>query len=263
MQAIAKAMQLPYPEVSCQIANMKDWDTATSKFKDASRNTSDLGRGRILIQSADQYRRFMSLLPAKDGQGNFDLSGAHKARLIPGSMSDYLKQGSEHGYAGSVNFDLEVAAGNGRVGRFEVQLVPDAYLGTGENLGPYDHSHALYDLIRIYKRMPKSFVTGPHKPVRNALITANSALFVEHGQRSGFIDLRKPQPKANVTEGTMHEVNTVLDMVRLSLENMSGRRFKWRTDLAEATTYAKTSLMHCYLSTPRHSSSRHTRDLDS
>ena len=241
MLAAAKAMKVKSPEDACKLADMKDWGTTVDKFKEAKRSTNDIGRGRIYIENVDEYYAFQKLNSSKDRNGHLDLSGTQRAAIIPGSINDYLMQARSSGYAGSVNFDLEVDLGKGRQGRFECQLIPSKYKDM------YEHSHALYDMIRIFDEIPKAYLNKHDLKLRDLLIKANEAFFFEYGERTGFIDVRKPRPRAQISNEEYQDIITALDLIRTTIEDLPGRNLKWKRETAEATTYAKTSVTHVYL----------------
>ena len=240
MRALADAIGFEDPESAYIIANMKDWERAKEKFAEAARNTSDLGRGRIYLNSLDDYESFMSLLSSKRRDGTVTRIKSHGVKIIPDSISNYLESARKSGFAGSVNFDVKIDVGKGRHGKFEVQVMPHAYQEVDKI------SHFLFDMIRILEEVKESYLTEEDKRVMDSLILANQALFIEHGIRSGFVSLRKDKlPQIN--DERLKESLGILDRIWTELGNISGRRFAWIDQTRQAMTEAKTSLTNINL----------------
>ena len=250
MVQISKAIGSKSPESSTKLAPMKAWETAADKFAQAGRSTNDLGRGRVILDDVEAYYAFLSLMSAKDKDGHLQLPGAQKIRIIGGSFNNYIDTPRKSGYAGSINFDLSIEQSKGREGRFEVQVIPEAYLKV------YDQSHRLYDLIRIYDEIPQDYLSDEDRLIRDVLTLCNKALFAEHSVRAGFDEVTSFRG-LKVTQGDLPIINNILDKVRDSVEVLPGRNFKWKQETLDAITYAKTSVMNIFLSqTPRVQSSK-------
>ena len=244
MLALAKGMDVDDPETSYVVAGMKSWDRIVNKFNAAARNVNDLGRGAVYIDSVDEYKAFQKLMRSKTRDGEvrqLNIKGVH---IIDGSMDDYIASPRKSGYAGSINFNIDLDIGKGRHGVFEVQIRPKAYMDIDKK------SHYLYDMIRILQEVPQSFLTDGDKEVRDALITANRALFEEHSWRHGFDEVRKGEP-LHINAAEMRSITGILDRLRTAIESMPGQSSKWQSETADALTYAKTSVVNVHMASPQ------------
>lgn len=237
MRALADSTGVEDPSGAFIIADMKAWSRTKEKFAEAARNTNDMGRGRMYLENTEEYHAFLRVLRSKTKTGILRNVQSHKVRIIEGTITNYLKGARKSGYAGSINFDMEMDIGKGRTGKFEVQVMPRAY----ERVDKI--SHKLFDMIRILQEVKESYLGDDDKRVLESLILANQSLFMEHGIRTGFIDIREDKlPK--VTDEKLMEATGVLDRIWTSLGEMSGRKYAWIKEAQEAMTEAKTSLMN-------------------
>ncbi len=239
LRAFAEEMGLEDPDGSYFIADMKNLDRAAVKLTDAHRNISDLGRGRIYINSPKDYEAFYRVWRSKTKGGVVRLLGRNGETVADGSFRDYMKSPRKSGFAGFVNFDIEIDLGKGRTGRFEVQIMPRAY----DRIDKV--SHKLFDMIRILEETPPAYLTSADKQVRDALILANQALFVEHGIRTHFIQFREDK-MPRITSSKLDQATSILDRIWSTLESLEGRCYSWMSDTKEAMTEAKTSLLNIY-----------------
>lgn len=245
MLALAKSMDIKNPETAYIVAEMKSWDRIVNKFNAAAGDINDLGRGSVYINSVDEYKAFQKILSSKTRDGEIRGLNAKGVRLIDGTLDDYIAQPRKSGYAGSINFNLDLDIGKGRHGVFEVQIRPKAYQDIDKK------SHYLYDMIRILQEVPSSFLTDSDKQVRDALITANRALFEEHSCRHGFDEIRKGAP-LHINSGEMRSITGILDRLRTAIEVTPNHRDQeWCYETANALTYAKTSIMNVHMASPQ------------
>lgn len=247
MVGLAKTMKVPNPEINTEIAAMKGIPRAEEKLslaQEGQRTLNDLGRGRIYVSNVKQVEKGMNALKNKtDAVGHIE-GLTINACLIPGSTSNYLTKPRKSGYAGSINFDLDIDNGRGRHGQFEVQIMPDAYRDA------YDISHHLYKIIRIIEEIPESFRTKAMNEMTRGLVTANKALFDEESFRAidpetsksaGFHKLRdEPIKRLNIKD--WKHANEVLDRLRTAIDALPGKQTTWKTEIMNATSMAKTSL---------------------
>lgn len=242
MRAIALELGNDDPDLAYIVAGMKDWDRVKDKFVNAARDVRDLGRGSVYINSMDEYRAFHSILKSKTKEGIVKRLNVKDVRIIEGSMDDYLANPRKSGYAGSINFNIEIGLGKGRHGVFEIQVRPSAYQDIDKK------SHRLYDLIRLLQEIPGAFLDPSDHEVMDALITANQALFEEHAWRYGFDEANK-NPPMDIGYAQMRTIKGILDRLRTTIENLPGRNFAWKSETADALTYAKTSVDNVYEAT--------------
>ena len=243
MLALAKGMEVEDPETSYVVAGMKSWDRIVNKFNAAARDVNDLGRGAVYINSVDEYKAFQRIMRSKTKDGEVRQLNAKGVHIIDGSMDDYIASPRKSGYAGSINFNIDLDIGKGRHGVFEVQIRPKAYQDIDKK------SHYLYDMIRILQEVPQSFLTDGDKEVRDSLITANRALFEEHSLRHGFDEVRKGEP-LQISAAEMRSITGILDRLRTAIESLPGHGSKWQSESADALTYAKTSVVNVHMSCP-------------
>lgn len=244
MRALAKEMGMEDPEGSYVVAPMKAWNRIVDKFNAAAKDVQDLGRGSIYIRDYSEYQAFHKLMKAKTRDGCVTPLKQDCTRIIEGSMDDYLAHPRKSGYAGSINFNLEMDLNKGRQGIFEVQIRPYGYQDIDKK------SHRLYDMIRILQEVPKNYLNDKDKEVIKALITANRALFEEQSWRLGFDKALQGKPQS-ISEQERDQVMGVLDRVRTALELLPGRNFSWKSETADALTYAKTSVMNVHMANKR------------
>ena len=227
---------------------MKEWDTALRKqFTQAAGSLNDLGRSRILIKTTEQYNQALQTIMAtksgRKGPQAIDVKGT----TIVGNVNNYLRNASKAGYAGSINFDIEIDLGKGRTGLSEVQIMPEAYEEC------YDHSHILYEMIRILKQIPKAFRTNAQTSISEALVNANQSLFYEHGTRTGFIEVRDDIKDFALIEEEFRDCLDILDRIRTALEQTKygahKRPPKWFKESLMALSYAKTSATNTFFAT--------------
>lgn len=242
MRAIALELGHEDPDLAYIVAGMKDWDRVKDKFVNAARDVRDLGRGSVYINSIEEYRAFHSILKSKTKDGIVKRLNVRDVRIIEGSMDDYLANPRKSGYAGSINFNIEIDLGKGRHGTFEIQVRPSAYQDIDKK------SHRLYDLIRLLQEVPGGYLTPSDHEVMDALVTANQALFEEHAWRYGFDEINKNKP-LEISYAQMRSIKGILDRLRTTIENLPGRNFAWKSETADALTYAKTSVDNVYEAT--------------
>lgn len=247
MFALSKGMDIKNPETAYVVADMKSWDRIVNKFNSAARDINDLGRGAVYINSVDEYKAFQKILSSKTKDGELRQLNAKGVRIIDGTLDDYIARPRKSGYAGSINFNLDLDLGKGRHGVFEVQIRPKAYIDIDKK------SHYLYDMIRILQEVPASFLTDGDQQVRDALITANRALFEEHSCRHGFDEVRKGEA-LHINAGEMRSITGILDRLRTAIETMPYNDQEWQSETANALTYAKTSVMNVHMASPQTSS---------
>lgn len=242
MTALAEAMGVLDHDNAGYMAPMKEWDRAVEKLSADGRNLHDLGRGRIRVRSPDKIEAFYKILKTMNKDGSLDAFKTDRVRIIPGSIDDYLAEQRSSGYAGSINFDLEVEIGKGRIGKLEVQLMPRDYVQT------YDLSHHLFKMIRALDEVPKGWRTEEHEKVSKMLKSANAALFDEVAERFEFASLRK-KPYETIDDQKLIEINTILDMIRTEIDNLDSKKKppEWREDTKNALTYAKTSVTNKFM----------------
>lgn len=238
LASIARKMNITNPE-AVFVAPMKDWDRAVEKLHAPGRTLHDLGRARIKVSDAKQVKAFYKLLPSKDSEGHISGTPA-KAFMLPGSLDDYLQSPRKSGYAGSINFDVEVYISKGRWGTLEVQIMPDDYEVVDKR------SHRLFDMIRILHEIPDNFRTEEHKYLAEGLVIANQALFDEQAIRTRF-DVLRAKPIYQLTEAKLKHATDVLERVRNAVDNIPGRKLDWIVETADALSYAKTSVLNMYL----------------
>ncbi len=107
------------------------------------------------------------------------------------------------------------------------------------------HSHRIFELIRIVQDVPKAYQSEADQRVIDALILSNQALYLEHGIRTGFVAAREDNWRMRISENDIKEAHDILDRIRSTIESFPGRsNLKWRTESAEAMTYAKTSIVN-------------------
>lgn len=238
MKALATKANLENPDTAISVADMKEWERAAIKHLNVNRDTNDLGRGRIYIQNVAEYEAITRLARCRSKNHNpINISGVS---IIDGSCEDYLKNPRKSGFAGFINFDIDIKVGKSQqVGKFEVQIMPADYEKTDAI------SHKLFDMIRILQETPDSYKTDADRKVEDALVLANQALFIEAGQRSGFISIREGDlPK--ITSKKLELVNSILDSIGTEIQDIGGRNFAWKIDTVDATTQAKTSLVNVH-----------------
>ena len=235
------------PHRAISIAKMKTWDRAANKLKEYDRNLNDLGRGRIKIQNAAHHRNIKHLLDNRESDGSIPILNVDNVYIIDGSVDDYLEKPRKSGFAGAVNFDLGINNRKGRKATFEVQAMPEDYEKA------YDTSHCLYDVIRILQNRPKSknkSTDDLYTKIENALVLANSMIFIEQGQRSlhQYINLRSDRDNLpTIHTEQLAFANEVLDHVGTAIMSLPGRDQEWREKTIKATTEAKSCLTNVYL----------------
>jgi len=254
MFAMANAMDIKNPETAYIVAKMKSWDRIVNKFNSSARDINDLGRGAIYIDSVEEYKAFHKILSSKTRDGEFRQLNIKGVHLINGSLDDYIANPRKSGYAGSINFNIDLDIGKGRHGIFEIQIRPKAYQDIDKK------SHYLYDMIRILQEVPTSFLSEGDKQVRDAMITANRALFEEHSCRHGFDEVRKGPP-LHINAEEMRSITGILDRLRTAIEATPGNDHEWQNEAANALTYAKTSVMNVHMASP-HSGLDHGPEFD-
>ncbi len=247
MIALSREMGLVDSDNAAYMAPMKEWNRAVEKLDLEGRNLHDLGRGRLLVRTPDKIEEFYKILKSKDKDGSIKAFSTDKVKIIDGSLDDYLAEQRSSGYCGSINFDLEVDLGKGRVGTIEMQLMPRDYVET------YDMSHHLFKMIRSLQEIPPMWRSEEQSKVLSALKTANAALFDEVAERHGFIELRK-KPYEQIDQKKLSDVNEILDRIRTEIDHLPGRKLKWREGTQTALTFAKTSVLNKFLANPKNSS---------
>lgn len=237
MCAFASAAGINHCQHAVVIAPMKDRNRAAEKSKVPDRNLHDLGRGRIYLDNAGEYRGVMRLFHSiQDGKvKGLDME---RVTIMEKTVDNYIQNPRKSGFAGSLNFDLEIDLGKGRQGCFEVQIMPREYER------PYKHSHRIYDMIRILEAIPENLRSTAQDTTLQMLVTANSAIFLEHGQRSGFDEFRKGK-NLDLTQNDFVRGNDILERIGTVVEQMARKYTKppsWLSETTEAITFAKTSL---------------------
>lgn len=240
MRDLAEMMGIENPESAVFIGPMKERFRAEQKADEENRNLHDLGRGRILVKSPEEVLKFYNMLKSMDKEGHIKGLDCKTVQILDDSITDYLKKQRSSGYCGSLNFDIRVDLGKGRFGTFEIQIMPEEYEQ------PYDHSHALYDMIRIIESIPGHWRSAEQTKVLNALVMANSAIFNEHAERTEFLSLRASKSYQKISVDELRETNEILDRIRTLVDKAPGRRFAWREDTLNAITYAKSSLLNIF-----------------
>ena len=226
-------------QTASKVAPMKDWDRAAEKMH-SDRDLFDLGRGRLGI------KRISEAIKADDILSKPNLLDMVKdVTILPQSVKNYLRDPRESGFAGFINFDCLIDLGKGREGRFEVQIMPEDYYVVDR------HSHRLYEMIRIIQDVPKAWQQDEDKKVEWALVTANRALFVEHGLRSRFIGLREDHWQLSISPEDAKEIFDILDRIQNRIQATPGRHYGWMKETEEAITFAKTSVQNIANSDPR------------
>lgn len=242
MTALAKKMGSQDPSLAAILAPMKDIGRATHKFFQRNEPITDLGRGRIYVSSPEEVFAFYKTLDSRNKDGQIKGFGALRAKIDYESITDYLREARRSGYCGSINFELEVDIGRAETGFLEVQIMPWDYKDA------YDHSHALYDFIRILEEHSEYFEADTRDEIHKALLLANRCIFDEYALRTGFMCLREDQTAIKVSKEDLQSINDTLDRLRTQIERMPGRKLSWRKKAADAMTYAKTSALNLYLS---------------
>ncbi len=263
--SLAKALSIPCPDGAVEVAEMKSWHRAAEKFFMAERHINDLGRGRIYINDVKELNTLNKIIHAMSRDGHINSTNLKHVRIIKDSIDDYLKTPRKSGYAGGFNFDLEVDLGKDRTGHYEVQIMPRAYKET------YEHSHHLYDMIRILQEIPEAFRSAEENIVMDALILANASLFNEQAERTGFIRYRT-KPYSLMTKGQMDFSFEILDRLRTAIENLpvskaahkarSQGTHAWKEETMDALTYAKTSLLNVFMGSQKNRAEASKPDKD-
>jgi hypothetical protein len=238
MRSLNKAIDKKFLEAAVIIAPMKSLERASKKFSDAGRNMSDLGRGRIVVKSPKEMEKLYAILAQRD-RDKFLENYSQNVTIATGSFSDYLGEPRRSGYAGSINFDLEIDNGKGRKGKFEVQIVPEAYLET------CDQSHKIYEIIRAIEENNEWNNSDECQAIRYALVMANTAMFDEFAIRTGFDRFRRA-PMQKISEEDWRETMDVLEIMRSAIETLPGRSKPWQKKTMDALTFAKTSVTNMY-----------------
>lgn len=251
---LAKAMGYEHPHDCVDLAPMKDRYRAREKFNLASRNAHDFGRSRLYLYEPGDRDSFYKVLGSKTKDGVIKNIQCKGVKVVDGSLSDYLEKARKSGFSGTINLDLEIDLGKGRIGYYEVQLMPYDYIQVDK------HSHALYDMIRILDEIPDSFKTKGVERLEDILVMANASFFIEHGERTGFIVLRE-DAKIRITEQDLHSANDILTRLRDKLDDWvktqsAGKKrssrpsskLQWAKDASEALSFAKTSILNAYYS---------------
>lgn len=243
MLALAKKIGVEEPETAYVVAEMKSWDRIVDKFNARvqggfkSPDVNDLGRGCVYVDDVKEYLNFIKIQRSKTKDGRISALDTDKVSIIEGSIDDYIANPRRSGYAGSVNFNIEIDIGKGRSGIFEVQIRPRDYQTISKK------SHRLYDMIRIFDGVPEAYMTDQDREVRDALVIANHALYEELGVRSGF-DKVRTTPPLEIRQEQVSQICGVLDRIGTGLETSNGRNLPWIIEAADAITYAKTSVMN-------------------
>lgn len=237
MRAIAEAIGIQHIDRQLFFAKGKDWERFKEKSLNGSRQINDGQRGRIYLSKPERYVALKKLLKSMSKEGQ--LKGVHSegVSIIPDSINDYLEGARKSGFAGALNLSLEIDLGKGRTGNFEIQFMPSEY-------EPIDKlSHRLFDMIRIIQELPPAFKTEELQKIEDGLVLANSAIYSERGNRSGFIDFRKDK-LPEFTRKTVNDSFEILERIYTQIESLGGRSLDWKKETAAATTEAKTALMN-------------------
>lgn len=232
---------------TCERGPAKDIIRYLQKHNLADRNTNDAHRGRILISNSEQYEKLIELLNKADSEGYLPTHSTSSIRVIPNSTDDYIKKQRKSGYSGSVNFDVLYKDEC----PFEIQVMPDSYQRT------YDHSHRLFDMIRMLEETPKHMQSREQLMIKTALIRANRALFDEDAYRHGFMECREKGPNRPPTEKVLLKTNDILDRLSENLGN--NPKEEWAIETKDAIAYAKTSLTNLYIGGLKQSTSQEAR----
>jgi hypothetical protein len=237
MLGLAKAIEIDDPDSAVIMAPMKSWWRAAHKLNTTGKPLTDLGRGRIVVESLEQVNNFYKLLTRK--KNGYIQGIPTQASITEGSLDDYLKNQRWSGYAGSINFDVQTDLGKGRKGDLEIQIMPKSYINDDIR------SHYLFSMIRILHEIPEAFRSSAQKYVLTGLALANAALFDEQAIRSGFDSLRKV-PIRKITVYEFQHAFDVLDRTRTQIERFPGRRYAWQEKTMDALTYSKSSVANLF-----------------
>lgn len=234
MKAISDALGIESPEIRLVMASGKDWERAKQKIQNTSRTLHDLQRGRIYLSSVERYHALKKLLRSFEGKKIRSIN-IDNVEINSEDIDDYLAHPRKSGYAGALHMDLRIDLGKGRSADFELQFMPAAY----EEVDRI--SHRLYDMIRILDEIPEAYKTREDVRIQDALIFANKMLYIEHGFRTGFIEVRKTKPPA-ITTQQISDAYDILDRLRTQIESLDGKDNGWRKETSNAITNVKTSL---------------------
>lgn len=221
------------------VAEMKSFERASKKFNGAGRNMCDLGRGRIVVKSPKEMEKLYAILAQKDGDKFLENECPQNVVIAAGSFSDHLGEQSRSGYAGGLNFDLEIDNGKGRKGNFEVQVVPKEYLEI------CDQSHYIYEVIRLIEEDPEFKDNDECQIISFALVMANAAMFDEISIRTGFDKFRKA-PMQRISEEDWKQTLDLLDIMRTAIGNVPGQQKERQKKIMDAITFSKTFVTNMY-----------------
>ncbi len=249
MQIIAKKMKVESNSNTVFIVPMKDLQRAREKSTIPGRNLNDLGRGTILFSTPAQYEFLKKSLPSL-----IKNSGIKKATIIKDKIDDYIKKPRKSGYAGGLHTDFEIELTKGNIGNFELQIKPEQYQKADTQ------SHLLYDMIRILEEIPRNLLTRDHLKVKIALLRANRALFDEEAFKHGYMDIRK-QPNNTPTQRVRDNTVTILDHIQQNIDQLRGRKYKWREETKDAITFAKSSIQNLMVHGQRANYRHNTLDI--
>lgn len=255
MTALVRHVGVVNDTGAIRMSRLKDRSKAGQKIYTDQRSSRDLARGRILIESPDQYEKVMQLLrSAKANRGfvsKLRVNGVRIAEDKHGAYyTDYIANPRKSGYAGSINLDLEIDVGKGKTATFELQIMPWDY----ENA--YDHSHCLYSFIRRLDRaiedqnQDQDTKLAIHT-LRRILIRSNTAIFDEHAQRADYMQYRKTKPEP-LSLKEARQMNDILDRISTAASQMmhtkNPKERERGEEILDAVKEAKTSIQNLLFS---------------